>query len=271
MRGCCARPCPSWVVFRRADNSGGLPRRRQRLRGQEAEFACRSDVTLCTTESSLAHMTAAGVPHAMLMRNGIQLDRFFVDAPPPPEYRGDDRPIVVYVGSAEHRFDIDLVVRGVTELRQLHWVIIGPFGGALRERLGAAGASVLGSRPHHQLAAYLQHAHVGIVPFFFTRSGELIREVSPLKVLEYSACGLPVVGTRGCQYPAELPTPLAVCSSGDEFLEAVTAFAERPRPARPRIEQFLAYSWSARLEPLFAWLDGRGATVQRSTQTLQNA
>ena len=63
---------------------------------------------------------------------------------------------------------------------------------------------LLGSRPHELLAGYLRHAHVGIVPFSFTRHGELIREVSPLKVFEYSACGLPVVGTQGCQYPSDL-------------------------------------------------------------------
>ena len=119
----------------------------------------------------------------------------------------------VYVGAAEHRVDIELMLRGVTELRHLRWVVIGPFEGAAGERLRAAGALVLGSRPHEQLAGYLRHAHVGIVPFSFTRHGELIREVSPLKVVEYAACGLPVVGTQGCQYPTDLPTPLAVCRS----------------------------------------------------------
>ncbi|MDZ7896325.1 MAG: hypothetical protein U5M50_16050 [Sphingobium sp.] len=40
-------------------------------------------------------------------------------------------------------------------------------GGAPRERLQAAGALMLGPRPHEQLVGYLQHAHVGIVPFSF--------------------------------------------------------------------------------------------------------
>ena len=113
---------PERVVFRRADNLAGFPGAASDFPAREADFARRSDLTICTTESSLAHMTAQGVPHAMLMRNSIQLDRFFGEAPPPPEYLDDDRPIVVYVGSAEHRLDIDLVVRGVTELRQLRWV-----------------------------------------------------------------------------------------------------------------------------------------------------
>jgi glycosyltransferase involved in cell wall biosynthesis len=262
---------PELVVFRRADNSAGFPGAGGDFTAREADFARRADLTLCTTESSLAHMKTQGVQRTLLMRNGIQLDRFSVDAPPPPEYLGDDRPIVVYVGSAEHRLDVDLVVRGITELRHLRWVFIGPFDASLQERLRGVGATVLGSRPHRQLAAYLQHAHVGIVPFSFSRSSELMREVSPLKVLEYSACGLPVVGTRGCQYPAELPTPIAVCSSSDGFLETVKSFAEQPRAGRPSVAQFKAYAWSTRLEPLFAWLEARGAAAARPARNLQAA
>lgn len=262
---------PELVVFRRADNLAGFPGAGGDFADRESEFARRADLTLCTTESSLAQMKDQGVRQALLVPNGIQLDRFFVDTSVPLEYGEDHRPIVIYVGSTEQWLDVDLLVRGVTELRQLRWVVIGPLECALRQRLQAAGARVLGSRPHQEIAAYLQHAHVGIVPFSLTRNGELLREVSPLKVLEYSACGLPVVGTQGCQYPDGLPTPLAVCSTGDEFLQAVRSFADRARPERPRIEQFRTYSWPARLEPLFAWLEGRGVCVRLPAQIAQNA
>lgn len=248
---------PDLTVFRRADNLAGFPGAAGDFAAREVDFARRSDLTICTTESSLEYMRMQGAREALLVRNGIELDRFVDAAPLPQEYRGDDRPIVVYVGSAEHRLDIDLLMRGIKKLTHLRWVIIGPFEGAVRERLQAAGGCVLGSRPHHRLSSYLQHAHVGIVPFSFTRSGDLIREVSPLKVLEYSASGLPVVGTQGCQYPTGLPTPLAVCDSGEAFLQAVASFAARPNPERPSIEQFRSYSWTARLEPLFDWLDRR--------------
>ncbi len=259
------------TVFRRADNLAGVPGAAGDFAAREVDFARRSDLTICTTESSFAHMTAQGVRKALVVRNGIQLDRFFRDAPAPPEYGSDDRPVVVYVGSAEHRLDIDLVLRGITELRQLRWVVIGPLEAAMGQRLQAAGADVLGSRPHYLLAGYLQHARVGIVPFSFTRNSELIREVSPLKVLEYAACGLPVVGTLGCQYPDGLPTPLAVCGSADAFLEAVRSFAGQPKPQRPRIEQFAAHSWSARLAPLFEWLERRGSSARETAEVPQDA
>jgi len=253
---------PELTIFRRADNLAGFPGAGADFAARELEFARRADLTICTTDSSAAHMQCHGVHDTLVVPNGIQLDRFFGDPPVPAEYLGDDRPIVLYVGTAEHRLDLDLLVRGITELAQLRWVFIGPFEGASGERLRAAGAQLLGSRPHEALAGYLRHAHVGIVPFSFTRHGELMREVSPLKVFEYSACGLPVAGTQGCQYPADLPTPLKVCSSAESFLQAVQAFAECPKPERPQLSQLRAYSWSARLGPLFAWLAQRGLAVQ---------
>jgi glycosyltransferase involved in cell wall biosynthesis len=253
---------PELTIFRRADNLAGFPGAGADFPAREVEFARRADLTICTTESSAAHMASHGVRNTLIVPNGIQLDRFFGNPPVPVEYRGDDRPIVLYVGAAEHRLDIDLLVRGITELQQFRWVVIGPFEGTPGERLRAAGAQLLGSRPHESLAGYLRHAHVGIVPFSFTRHGDLIREVSPLKVFEYSACGLPVVGTRGCHYPADLPTPLKICSTADEFLQAIRAFAERPKPERPHMSQLSAHSWSARLGPLFAWLEQRGLQAQ---------
>lgn len=247
------------TLFRRADNLAGFPGAGSDFAEREVEFARRADLTICTTESSAAYMASRGVSPTMIVPNGIQVDRFFGDDPPTPaEYLGDARPIAVYVGAAEHRLDLELMLRGIRELPRLRWVVIGPFVGDAAQRLRAAGALLLGSRPHDALAGYLRHAHVGIVPFSFTRHADLIREVSPLKVFEYSACGLPVVGTSGCQYPARLPTPLRVCSTPDAFLRAVRSCAEEPRPPRPGRWQFAELSWSARLAPLFAWLEQRG-------------
>ena len=225
------------------------------------EFAHRADLTICTTESSAtAYWQDSGVRSTSIVhRRNVQLDRCFGDVAVPVEYLGDDRPIIVYVGAAEHRLDVDLMVRGISvEFRQfLLRRSSVPSKAHCVNACMLPGAQLLGSRPHELLAGYLLHAYVGIVPFSFTQCSELIREVSPLKVLEYAACGLPVVGSQGCQYPSDLPTPFAICRSADKFLEAIKAFTVRPKPERPSVEQFSSYSWSARIAPLFEWVETR--------------
>jgi len=246
------------TVFRRADNLAAQPGAGVDFAQREISFAQRADLTLCPTPTGARHLQEQGARETMVMPNAIRLDRFFSDAPIPVEYAEQTRPIVVYVGAADHRLDVDLVARAVAETQDCHWVLIGPLRARSAERLRRAGADVLGPRPHDRLPAYLQHARVGVVPFSVTKYGPLLSETSPLKVLEYAASGLPVVGTSGCQYPAGLPTPVAVCNSADAFIAAVRSCALRPKPPRPRVEAFAAHAWQSRLAPLFGWLADRG-------------
>jgi glycosyltransferase involved in cell wall biosynthesis len=246
------------TVFRRADDLAAQPGAGADFALREVGFARRADLTLCPTASGARYLQEQGVRETLVMPNAVRLDRFFGDAPVPVEYAGQTRPIVVYVGAADHRLDVDLVARAVAETPDCRWVLIGPLRSPSADRLRRAGADVLGPRPHDRLAAYLQHAQVGVVPFSVTEHAALLGETSPLKVLEYAASGLPVVGTRGCQYPQDLLTPVVVCDGAEAFIAAVRSFASRPKPPRPRAEAFAPHAWQARLAPLFGWLANRG-------------
>jgi len=251
------------TVFRRADDLAAQPGAGADFAQREIGFARRADLTLCPTATGARYLQEQGARETLVMPNAVRLDRFFGDAPVPEEYTAQTRPIVVYVGAADHRLDVDLVARAVAQTQDCRWVLIGPLRPQSAERLRRAGAEVLGPRPHDRLAAYLQHAQVGVVPFSVTEHTALLAETSPLKVLEYAASGLPVVGTSGCQYPQGLPTPVAVCDSADTFIAAIRRFASRPKPPRPRAEAFAAHAWQSRLEPLFGWLAARGVASPR--------
>jgi glycosyltransferase involved in cell wall biosynthesis len=251
------------TVFRRADNLAAQPGAGADFAQREIGFARRADLTLCPTATGAGYLQEQGARETLMTPNAVRLDRFFNDVPVPVEYAGQTRPIVVYVGAADHRLDVDLVVRAIAETPSCHWVLIGPLRPGTAERLRRAGADVLGPRSHDRLAAYLQHAHVGVVPFSVTEHAALLAETSPLKVLEYAASGLPVVGTSGCQYPQGLPTPVAVCDQADTFIAAIRSFASRPKPPRPHAEAFAAHAWQARLAPLFGWLAERNLASPR--------
>ncbi|WP_040734027.1 glycosyltransferase family protein [Thiocapsa marina] len=248
---------PRISAFRRADNAAGFPGALSDFSQREADFARRSDLTIVTNCNSAQELAEKGVPHTLLVENGLLLDRFRTQRPSPTEYASDGRPVIVFVGAADARLDHGAILRAVSARSHYLWTFIGPFEGEFARRLQGAGALLPGPIPHDRLAGYLQHARVGIVPFSQTNATNLIRQVSSLKVFEYAASGLPIVGTRGCLYPNDLPVPLAICDSEQQFIDAIDRFVVAGRPAPPSIDAFDRYDWPQRLRPLFDWLGPR--------------
>ncbi|HRQ57806.1 MAG TPA: glycosyltransferase [Azoarcus taiwanensis] len=248
---------PKLSAFRRADSAAGFPGARPDFAEREADFARRTDLTIVTHGKSADDLASRGVAHTLVINNGLSLDRFRHRGDCPHAYHVDGRPVVVFVGAADQRLDIDLLLSAVHARPQYLWAFIGPFKGALADALRAAGALLLGPLPHEQVPAYLQHARVGIVPFTRTRAEELISQVSSLKVFEYAACGLSVVAMRGAVLPDDLPVPLAVCDSNHEFVDAIDLAMALPRPPRPEVRELARYDWPQRLRPLFDWIERR--------------
>lgn len=248
---------PVVSAFRRADSASGFPGASGDFARREARFAQRTDLTIVTNRHSAVELASRGVADSLMIENGVSLDRFRQARECPPAYLADGRPVVVFVGAADVRLDAELLLRAVRERPNYLWTLIGPFGGALAEALRSAGAMLPGPVPHEQLAAYLQHARVGIVPFTRSRAVELIGQVSSLKVFEYAACGLPIVAMRGSVLPDDLPVPLAVCDSERAFIDAIDRLIGASRPARPEARELARYDWSQRLQPLFDWIERR--------------
>jgi glycosyltransferase involved in cell wall biosynthesis len=92
----------------------------------------------------------------------------------------------------------------------------------------------------------LQHADVGIIPFKVT---PLIESVSPLKLYEYMACGLPVVASRWRELEA-INSPARLASSSEEFLRLLHETLARLSDLKK--QQFREFacrnSWQARGE-----------------------
>ncbi|HKZ19044.1 MAG TPA: hypothetical protein VJQ57_02930, partial [Acidimicrobiia bacterium] len=100
---------------------------------------------------------------------------------------------------------------------------------------------LLGLRPQTDLAAYLAHTEVALIPFALT---DTTHAVSPLKVYEYLAMGVrvaapplePLIGLEGVYLNEDLVTAVKAARSG----------------ARPDPESILkSHSWTARVATLF--------------------
>ena len=57
----------------------------------------------------------------------------------------------------------------------------------------------LGVRPHQQVAGYLRHAHVGLIPFYLEECSLLIANIHPLKLYEYLVCCLTNKAPHTCE------------------------------------------------------------------------
>ncbi|MDR8392616.1 glycosyltransferase [Aliifodinibius sp. S!AR15-10] len=126
-----------------------------------------------------------------VVRNGVASSHFQQQRKIPPEYRGIDKPVILYVGSLDKRFDLDLLLATAKQSPDYHFVIVGP-GGKKAIPSSIDNISALGPKPFADVPAYMQHADVGILPLKLIEANHAR---SPMKIYEYGICGLPVVST----------------------------------------------------------------------------
>jgi hypothetical protein len=100
---------------------------------------------------------------------------------------------------------------------------------------------LLGLKPQTDLAAYLAHTDVALIPFKVT---ETTHAVSPLKVYEYLAMGVPVAAP-----PLQPLLGLDGVFLDEDLVAAVGAARAAPAPD-PRAV-IVSHSWTARVATLF--------------------
>jgi glycosyltransferase involved in cell wall biosynthesis len=170
--------------------------------------------------------------------NGVDTDRIRPSDRPAAPASGS--PFTVgFVGTLKPWHGTELLVDAVARLAadDPSWRLLlvgdGPMADALRARVSVAGAAgaveTTGALPPAEVPTQLHRMDVGVAPY---PAGEAY--FSPLKVFEYLAAGLPVVGTSVGQLPAVLSgdPPLGVLvPPGDVDALAAALVALRADPA----------------------------------------
>jgi glycosyltransferase involved in cell wall biosynthesis len=158
------------------------------------------------------------------------------------------RPRIGFVGAPERKVDADLLAEVARRSPQWTFVIVGPlrnFPGRRRlKRL--SNVALLGPVPARAVPATLSALDVAIIPFAVDA---LTRGVSPLKLFEYLAAGLPVVSTPIPEV-ADLRDVVRIAPDAAGFMAEIAAALEEKDDAerlRQRIEAALRNTWDHRV------------------------
>ena len=218
-----------------------------------------ADVTIVSLDV-LADRHRHEAPDLIVVENGVDVAAFTRTTEPPADLPGGDGPVIGYHGAVSYWFDFDLL-EAVARLRPAWtFVLVGPVLEPAQEvaaRLAELdNVRFVGERSSDEIPAYVQRFDVGLIPF---RLDTMTEAVSPLKMYEYLAAGVPVVST---------PLPAAIKTDGvrtaddpETFAAAIdAALGDRrdPRCAEQARRQAAAAEWTVRLQPVLDRLDALG-------------
>lgn len=260
------QPLASLVVNYCVADFSELVSRPRLLEESEREMLRLSDLVLaqcdklarrCSQESDNVHVLPYGVNlEAFPLNNG------FHPAPGPsanghlPQLHGEmlkvlPRPVIGYIGGLHRHVDFGLMATMAQERPHWSWVCVGPAqteAGAL-SRL--PNMHLLGEQLHGNLAAYMEHFDVGIVPYL---ENSYTDTVVPTKINEYLAMGKPVVSTALPAVRAFNERHAEVITSATQpgsFIEAIERALSLPADdiTRSRRREIAALSdWQTQLE-----------------------
>lgn len=254
----CEAPWIGRRVFVCRDDFSSAPRKRPwwpAYREAYARIADRCDGIFAVSDE-LSQRVAPG--RAVTIPNGIDASLWTPEPPVPTA----TTPYAVYAGTVEGRIDVDLfreVLKVVPRIVVAGYCRDPETGARLRS---IPGVELVGSLPQAELVQVVSAASLGIIPHHDT---PMTRAMSPLKLYEYLAAGLPVVATD-LPPMAEGGARVWTCTQQSEWAPAaLRAVAAGVLSPQDRGEDLARISWRKRLEPFVASVHGgrRDAVTQR--------
>lgn len=165
-----------------------------------AEVLCikNSDLVVSTGNFLAKLRKIQGAKRVIVVPNGVILDLFrkaCIKKPHPPT--------MIYVGYLDWKFGVDLPIKSLPmilkKIPDAHFLILGdgPYRKKLENLISnlrlEKHVSILGKVPHKKVPEFLARADVGIATF---KNTDIMFFAFPLKVIEYIAANLPVIGTK---------------------------------------------------------------------------
>lgn len=233
----------------------GLPEER-RVRHHHSEMTERADVFVVSNRV-LGERHHPERPDLIRVENGVDVEKFSASGKVAPQLAGRSD-VIGYHGAIAQWFDFENM-RRVASLASNHtFVLVGPVDPRVRSDMAALDAlpnvEHIPEQPGDLIPGFVRGFSVGLVPFVVD---EMTRGVTPLKMYEYMACGVPVVAAP---LPACVEHPgVAVGATPEATVEEIDrALALTGSERQQLIEYGREASWDDRIRPLLDELDQKG-------------
>lgn len=210
----------------------------------EDDLLRRCDLVLATSEALVEGKRRAGV-EPYLLEHGVDYEHFAAarvteetSSAPSPERT----PVVGFFGCLSPWLDYELIVRAASLRPGWKFVFVGPADTDVSALAALPNVRLVGPVPYERLPEQAAAFDAAIIPF---RVDDLTRSVNPVKLLEYLACGLPVVSTW---MPAveRLGDAVAIARGSEEFVARLDEALRGDSPERRRARREIARlrSWT---------------------------
>lgn len=211
------------------------------LRKMHKALIQRADLIFASSNVLAQKVHAQTGKRAAVIENGVGRD--FIEkcqqALVADDIKDLPKPIFGYVGAISAWFDFAAVSEIANSFPQGSVVLVGPVDTQLPSL--PSNVHLLGRRPHDQLPSLLKGFDVGLVPFEVTPA---IDAVNPVKVYEYMAAGLRILGSDF----AELRRfgDAVTCCTKENWASAALLILDGHHNERMQIQRALDGTWEAR-------------------------
>jgi glycosyltransferase involved in cell wall biosynthesis len=181
--------------------------------------------------------------------NGLEPSEWIGDPAPPVWLSGLRRPLLLYAGSLDSRLDVIGLVAIARALPEATVLLVGPLCDPqhLLPLRAVANIEIRPALTRAAVTGLIRVADVGLIPH--VRS-PLTEAMSPLKLYEYLAGGLPVVATD-LRPMRDVDPRVTLVADGEQYPAAVRAALQAGRAGEDERLTFVqTNSWAARHERL---------------------
>ncbi len=184
---------------------------------------------------------------ATVIPNGVNVDVWRPRHPAPGRIARLPRPRAIYTGSIDDRLDVELVERTAAAVGSLIFVGHWDHAWVIEWLRSIENVHLFESVGQTELAATVQACDLGVLPH---RDQACLRAMSPLKLYEYLAAGLPVVSVDFPPIHGVDDERVCICSR-EEWTDGVSSAVAMGLADEARRLQFIeSASWESRMQPV---------------------